>query len=102
MHKSESARSHVWRCAVNSAEGTEPGESAAMTERCGMKVVMENGKSYTPKPDDAVFCETHNYGTTWKRLNPIQQLAVSSSICTLSGMRCLLRPDTKSEAPDET
>lgn len=45
-----------------------------------MKILLENGKKMTPKKDDEVRCESHNFITTWGNLDPIQQLAVEPGL----------------------
>jgi hypothetical protein len=57
-----------------------------------MSIKMEDGTRYTPKDGDEVICETHGTVTTWGALNPIQQLAVSESLCTNADLDCLLSP----------
>jgi hypothetical protein len=49
-------------------------------------------KRYEPKDTDEVFCETHNFRTTWGKLDAIQQLSVEEGIDTLPDLPCLLCP----------
>ena len=64
-----------------------------------MKVTLEGGKKYQPKPDDPVTCEDHGVTVLWKDLDAIQKLAVSESIDTDS--RCILLPRSKDRNADD-
>ncbi len=54
-----------------------------------MKVKLEGGKSYQPKPDDPVVCEDHGVTVKWKDLGPVQKLAVASGL-DIQGRVCIL------------
>lgn len=53
-----------------------------------VKIKLENGRKITPKDHHEVFCETHNFRTTWGKLGPLQQLALSESL-DIDGPKCI-------------
>lgn len=53
-------------------------------------LVLAGGKRYTPKDSDEVRCDVHGTVTTYGDLDPIQRLALSEGLDTISGLKCLL------------
>lgn len=54
-----------------------------------MTLKLEDGTNFTPKKHHKVECGTHNFQTTWGKLNPIQQLAVEAGL-DIAGDKCIL------------
>lgn len=63
-----------------------------------MKIRMEDGLRYIPKPDDKVECLEHGIVTTWAALDPIQQLALTEGIDTTPDLQCLYAPARSNSA----
>lgn len=54
-----------------------------------MKLTLESGEKYQPKPDDEVRCESHGVVTTYGKLSWLGKIALESGLDTNYG-ECLL------------